>query len=189
MNNYTERRTIESKETAKIIRKRLKHEFPGVKFSVRSNFRKINVRYTDGPGSKAVEAITNEYSGGGFDGMIDLDYAVWSWLLPDGTATPAHSSGTEGSRGSVPAFDEPKPHPDAELVQFGAKYIFVSRDTSLEYLEDVALAFTAKYGHQAPPIFGDGSYAYFGQFGSHSFATHQDCMSWDKSLRDMVCSA
>jgi hypothetical protein len=119
-------------ETAKLVRKALKDKFPGQKFSVRSDTysggASIRVRWTGGPTVENVKAVTEPFEGGGFDASIDLKYHVYSWLLPDGTVQFARSSGTEGSRGTVPAYDHVKPHPDAQLVSFAADYIFVDRD-------------------------------------------------------------
>ena len=68
------------KETAKLLRAALKKNFPGVKFSVRSESfaggSAIRVSYTDGPLQKAVEKVVNCYAYGGFDGMIDLSFHV-----------------------------------------------------------------------------------------------------------------
>ena len=79
-------RYIHCKEQAQMIRKRLKQEFPGTKFSVRigSGHGRINIRYTNGPGKKAVQEIVNQYQGGGFDGMIDMEYHYKHMILPDG---------------------------------------------------------------------------------------------------------
>ncbi len=63
-------------ETAKEVRIALKAVFPTVKFSVRSSVYSgggsIDVRWTDGPTTKRVEAITKRFEGSSFDGMIDL---------------------------------------------------------------------------------------------------------------------
>lgn len=130
------RRWISTVDTAKLIRSVLKRAFPGTKFSVRSRSYSggsaILIRWTDGPTDLEVSGLTDGFEGGGFDGSIDLAYYIESWLRPDGTATPARSPGTEGSRGSVPAFDNPRPQPDAELVAFSAKYVSTSRETSLD---------------------------------------------------------
>ena len=50
-------------ERAKEIRKELKKEFPGVKFSVRSSRSggSINIHWTDFPTEKAVKEITSKY--------------------------------------------------------------------------------------------------------------------------------
>lgn len=129
-------RSIGTVETAKLIRKALRVAFPATKFSVRSSMysggSSIDIRWMDGPTSAEVDEVSGGFAGGGFDGMIDLHYYVTSWLSPDGSASPARSTGTEGSCGSVPGFDYPRPHPDAELVAFGAHYVFTNRRTSLD---------------------------------------------------------
>ena len=129
-------RSLSTVETAKLIRKALRAEFPATKFSVRSsNYSggsSIDIRWTDGPTSAEVDAISHGFAGGGFDGSIDLYYYVTSWLSPDGTASPARSTGTEDSRGAFSGFDYPRPHPDAELVTFGAHYVFTQRETTLD---------------------------------------------------------
>ena len=57
------------------IRTELKQVFPGQKFSVTSESfsmgNAINITWTDGPTRKEVEAITNKYQQGRFDGMVD----------------------------------------------------------------------------------------------------------------------
>lgn len=119
-------------ETARLIRAALKARFPGQKFSVRSsNYSggaSINVHWTSGPTEKEVGTVTEGFVGGGFDGMIDMKYNISSWLLPDGTATWAKSPGTQGSMGLDPAFDNPKPHPDAIWVDFASDHVFLRRD-------------------------------------------------------------
>ena len=60
---------------ARNIRTELKRAFPAVKFSVRSDSfsmgNSVDISWTDGPTSKQVEAITNKYESGTFDGMTD----------------------------------------------------------------------------------------------------------------------
>jgi len=60
---------------AKAIRQELKKAFPAVKFSVRSeNFSmgdSVDISWTDGPATADVEAITDKYQYGTFDGMTD----------------------------------------------------------------------------------------------------------------------
>lgn len=60
---------------ARNIRRELKDQFPGVKFSVRSRGysggNDIRVAWTDGPTVTAVQSITNKYEEGSFDGMTD----------------------------------------------------------------------------------------------------------------------
>jgi hypothetical protein len=128
-------RYLSCAETAKLVRAALKREVPGIKFGVRSKTyaggASISVNYPrgapEGTGTKA-KAAADPYQGGGFDGMIDMAYHVKTWLLPDGTVEPAYSGGTGGSMGTVPGYDHPKPSAGAELVRFGADFIFVNRD-------------------------------------------------------------
>ncbi len=138
-------------ETAKLIRKAIKREFPGVKFSVRSKTysggASIRVDWIDGPRQKAVEAVAGAFAGGRFDGMIDLAYSVEHWLLPDGTVTIAHNPGSGGSMGCDPGTPkQPKPHPEAVRVHLGAKYVFCDRDYSPEYRARVESAIAEHYG-------------------------------------------
>lgn len=69
---------------AKNIRAELKAAYPGVKFSVRSERfsmgNAIRVGWTDGPNTAQVEAITNKYKAGRFDGMEDYyEYTRSDW--------------------------------------------------------------------------------------------------------------
>lgn len=61
--------------TASAIRKRLKSEFPEVKFSVQSSVYSthdsITVYWTDGPIDSIVDEVLREYQQGFFDGMTD----------------------------------------------------------------------------------------------------------------------
>lgn len=63
-------------DTAKIVRQELKKHFPGVQFSVRSSSysmgASIDISWTDGPITKAVEAITGQFEGSSFDSMQDM---------------------------------------------------------------------------------------------------------------------
>jgi len=69
------KRYINIVDTAKLIRAALKDTFPGVKFAVRASKysmgSNIDVSWTDGPSTRAVEAITDQYYGTGFDSMTD----------------------------------------------------------------------------------------------------------------------
>ncbi len=117
-------------ETAKLIRRAIKAEFPNTKFSVRSKTysggASINVSWTDGPTYKQVDAITTGFQGAGFDGMTDLKYYVSHWLLPDGSVQLAKVPEYAGYERE----DTPKPHPNAEPVSFGADYVFCNRHLS-----------------------------------------------------------
>ena len=143
-------------ETAKLIRKQLKKRFPGQKFSVRSKSysggASITIYWTDGPTGSEVDAVVKAFEGRGFDGMIDLAYSKSSWLLPDGSVQFANSGGTEGSRGTVPSYDNPEPVSGAQLVNFGANYVFTTRSFSKKFLEKVAKTFSKETGWSIPEI-------------------------------------
>lgn len=77
-------RHIDAAESAKIIRKVLKKEYPNTKFSVRisrySGGSSIYVRWTDGAAYKDVKNTLNPFFGKRFDGMTDMEeyiYAEW----------------------------------------------------------------------------------------------------------------
>ena len=124
-------RYLSAAETAKLVRKTLKRAFPETTFSVRSSRGSaINVGWIDGPLASDVDDVVRPFKGGGFDGMIDMAYSSCSWLMPDGSAFFASTTGTEGSAGTVPASEAAKPHPDAELVSFGSNFVFTDRETS-----------------------------------------------------------
>lgn len=152
-----ESRYISTTETAKLIRKALKAAFPGQKFSVRSSSyaggSSIRVNWTDGPTKRQVEAICGNFEGKGFDGMIDMQYYYSHWLMPDGSVTIAHTSGTEGSRGNVPAINNPAPHPKAELVQFGNSFLFCDRDVSEAFIERIKSDFARITPDQRAKLF------------------------------------
>ncbi len=143
-------------ETAKLVRQALKAGFPGVKFSVRSSSysggASIDVTWTDGPTGQQVDAVTGQFCGGRFDGMIDMAYSVRHWLLPDGTAVVAHNPGTLGNGGSNSGEENAKPHPDAVPVRFGADYIFSRRELSVPFLTRIASRVARRYGVPVPSV-------------------------------------
>lgn len=61
---------------AKAIKQELNHEFPGIKFSVKSSSFSmgddVSIRWIDGPTEKEVEKITDKYQYGYFNGMEDI---------------------------------------------------------------------------------------------------------------------
>lgn len=119
-------------ETAKLVRQTLAKHFPNTKFSVRSKSysggASIDISWTDGERAKVVEAIVKGFEGRSFDGMNDLATCQDSWILPDGTADLAYRPDSYG--GSIPGYVSDAPHPNAELVHFGANYIFCNRHIS-----------------------------------------------------------
>lgn len=90
----TETRYIRTTEVAKLIRKELKTSFPGYKFSVRSRSyaggSSIDVSWTDGPTTNAVDAIIGHYHGATFDGMIDLKSHHDTVITTDDGAETVH---------------------------------------------------------------------------------------------------
>lgn len=133
---------VDTVEVAKLIRKALKHDFPGVKFSVRSSRyaggSSVDISYTDGPSPKGVRKVAESYDGKRFDGMIDLAYTVRHVLYPDADgilrAMLVANPGTESSKGSDPAkYVHPEDVPEgARPVRFSAGYISVRRDFTPE---------------------------------------------------------
>jgi hypothetical protein len=146
-------------ETAKILRTTLKAKFSGTKFSIRSSSyaggASIDIGWTDGPTSKEVKKVTSGFEGAGFDGMIDMKFHYDSWLMPDGTATTAHSPGTEGSMGVYSKVDNPKPHPDAKKVHFGADYIFLKRAHSAEAVTAAMNEVCKEHGYEPATVMVD----------------------------------
>jgi hypothetical protein len=117
-------------ETAKLVRISLKNKFPGVKFSVRSSVysggASIDVSWVLGPTTKEVDAVAGQYESASFDGSIDMETRYDHWLLPDGSAIIKHGPGTEGSKGYIPAVENPMPA-GAVPVSFGAHYVQCQR--------------------------------------------------------------
>jgi hypothetical protein len=66
---------IPTKTVAALLRKALRSQFPGVKFSVRCSSGTaaawINVTYDDGPTHQQVQAITGQFEGRSFSGQTD----------------------------------------------------------------------------------------------------------------------
>lgn len=65
-----------AKLAAKNLRADLKRNFPGVKFSVRSDHNSLTASWDDGPTSRQVDAITSKYENSTFDGMQDMSIAT-----------------------------------------------------------------------------------------------------------------
>lgn len=81
-------------ESAKALKKELAKAFPGTTFSVRcargTGYGWVSVRWTDGPSSEAVEAITGRWETQGFDGMTDSTYSVRSEVEGSGIGQINH---------------------------------------------------------------------------------------------------
>lgn len=137
---------LDAKLVAKLIRLRLAREFPGVKFSVRSDHNCVDIRWTNGPRGKVVSTITDEYRFGGFDGMIDLAYDSSNWLLPDGSMQHASTRGTTGSMGVVAASHTDAPHPRAIVVEGGPRYVFAHHEITDDVWERAARIALERFG-------------------------------------------
>lgn len=127
-------------ETAKLIRADLKKQFSGIKFTVRSKTysggASIRIGWDDGPTDEAVRAVTDQYSGADFDGMVDYKFYKYHWMMPDGTVLPAFSEGSAGTGGYKEGYEYSKPHPEAEEVSMGADFIFTERAVSSCYKQE-----------------------------------------------------
>lgn len=118
MNSDTIARTNETcAQTAKRVRKALKAEYPGVKFSVRSSTysggASIDVGFTDGPRERDVYLFLQQFAGADFDGMTDMKSYRDDVLFanPDGTY---------------------------ELIDSGADFVFAQRRISQAWREEIA---------------------------------------------------
>jgi len=138
---------LDTADAAKCIRSVLKSTFPKTKFSVTisrySGGSSVRISWMDGPTDEMVSRITAGFEGKGFDGMIDMAYHMDSYLMPDGSAAFAATSGTTGSLGMVEKASAWKPHPDAIRVS-GHAYVFTSRSYSIAFLERTLAAYSRK---------------------------------------------
>lgn len=141
---------IASKDVAKILKIKLAEAFPGVKFSVKSDYSAVDVYWENGPHPLFVDAIIDKYSFGGFDGSIDLAYSNKNWLLPNGDMVPASSEGTQGSMGYVPSFATDCPQPGAVLVKFGPKYVSSHHSYSDEVYDSLVAKYCQENGIELP---------------------------------------
>ncbi len=138
-------------ETAKYVRQALRDNFPGVKFSVRSSTysggASISVRWTDGPSTRQVDPVLNQFEGANFDGSIDLKCYNRHYIMPDGSVHFASTTGTQGSMGYIPAESNPRPE-GARLVSFGANYVSSAREiTDWQAKDDDAAAYIRAHCH------------------------------------------
>lgn len=65
-----------SNKPAQNIRADLKKHFPGVKFSVTSDYSSVRVNWTDGPKESDVNALLDKYEEGKFNGMDDCYHSI-----------------------------------------------------------------------------------------------------------------
>ena len=134
----TSPRYIDVVEVARLVRCSLKKNFPGVKFSVRSNRyaggASIHVRWKAGPNQADVRSIVSQYQGARTDG----DYhprSVYHYLRPDGKAMVAYNPASSVVGASDPGGEDnrllARVMPlDIELVHFGADFVLCYREPS-----------------------------------------------------------
>lgn len=71
----TQPRYLSSRDVAKLLRRKLRETFPGVKFSVRCDrgtaYGWLQVSWVDGPRDSAVREVCNPWQGRQFNGMTD----------------------------------------------------------------------------------------------------------------------
>ena len=137
-------------ETAILVRAALKRHFPNTKFSVRSKSysggASIDISWTDGERTALVKPVADGFEGRSFDGMNDLASNQDSWIKPDGDADLAYRPESHG--GSIPGYVSDAPHPDAELVHFGANYVFCNRHiTNFDEREKEAATYIRQHCH------------------------------------------
>lgn len=137
--NTTKTKHIDAAEVAKMLRRHLKAEFPGTKFSVRtskySGGASVRVNWTDGPTDDDVSAVTELYEGADFDGMIDLKTHRLALAVEDGEPVE---------------------------VRYGADFIFTERRTSDEFVAAAAdflrLNSGGTAGNDCGPCWSSGCY-------------------------------
>lgn len=138
-------RHLTDTETAAVIRRCLKTEFPSTKFSVRCQRggSSVTVRWTDGPTEGRVDAFLGAFAIGHFDGMTDSYHY-------DRTAVAVV---------------------DGEAVRFGARYLFTERAASDAHWATVAAIVAVRCGVPVPerraahnvrvPHMENGGFVYF----------------------------
>jgi DNA polymerase III alpha subunit (gram-positive type) len=123
---------INCTETAKLIRKALKENFPGTKFSVKKSAggSSVYVRWTDGPAETKVSKVVKFFEGATFDCTVDLKSYV-----------------------SVEI--------DGEEVQFGADYVICQREMTRAFVEAIMRQYNKAHGYDCGvKICGTEEHAY-----------------------------
>lgn len=114
-------RYIPAKDVAKTVRARLKTEFPGVKFNVRTEHGSaVNIRWADGPRAETVDRLLCDLKGGHFDGMTDM-YEYETELVGNADGT-------------------------FERISYGSKYVFTHREISDEWRGEILALFAETIG-------------------------------------------
>ena len=169
---------LSAAETARLVRGALARSFPSAKFYVRTDTysmgASIQIDWMDGPSRVEVEKVAKLFESADFDGTIDLECYKEHWILPDGSVILAKHPGTTPSMGRIDPEDNPKPHPDARLVHFGADYIFCEKAHTRQTAEKVGERVHERTGWPIPQILETcwwvggkerGNCAHFGGYG------------------------
>lgn len=124
-------KTLYSRDTAAMLRRILRRAFPACRFSVRTGrgagVSAVDIRWTDGPTRRAVEAIADEFRAGSFDGMTDCyDYrrGVDRYVIVDGVT-----------------------------YERGCQYVSCQRELSPAFRVRIAQAISARWGDLPVPTF------------------------------------
>ncbi len=154
-------------DTAKLIRRTLAKRFPGQVFSVKSRKysggASIDINWFDGPTEKEVESVTKCFQSRNFDGSIDMGVHVDSWLADDGSVSFAHTAGTQGSGGFLPAASQEPHDATAKRVSFGSNFVFASRKLSVEATKITLAEFHVKWG-DCDDHFAQDGYVHFDHY-------------------------
>ncbi|MEL4506266.1 LPD29 domain-containing protein [Luteococcus sp. H138] len=140
----TPQEKLSVKETAAAMRKALRQQFPETKFRVTmsrgTGYGWIDVRWTDGPTSEQVRAVTRQFQDSYFDGMDDSyhsiqgrpyrccgvtdqrDYSPERKQWADAQVTKNETTGEWWIPGVQPPIFAPYPHADRELVAYQLLY-------------------------------------------------------------------
>jgi Large polyvalent protein associated domain 29 len=138
---------VSNQDLAFLVRQALKRNFPKTKFSVRNpHYSSITVQWVDGPSTKQVQSVIGSFETKSFDGSIDLAYSKSFWLYADGSASHAHTEGTQGSAGCVGESIASAERPDGvPVTNVAGVYISESRRYSVGFLQDVVDSLKTKW--------------------------------------------
>ena len=138
-----EKEYLSCAETAKLVRTALKKNFPGVKFSVRSDVysmgASIDISWVLGPTTREVDKVGHQYESASFDGMIDMQVQWQHWLLPDGSAVIRKGPGSTGSMGYISPVEETPMPEGARPVSFGAHYVQSQRSYAEKGVDEMII--------------------------------------------------
>ena len=120
--------TLSATETAKLLRRHLKQEFPKHKFSVRQSHGCLRVNAKNEIEKSEFDKIiklADMYGGEGFDGMIDMRYSIYTYLNEEGMACGNKSGGTVNNGGGVVSAYDDIPEEAKTLAKLYTEFVFV----------------------------------------------------------------